>query len=281
MAEFLKRHRNSVTVTTKFGIPAERRNKLRAAGRAVLSPLLQAAPGLKKMLSAAMQVGIRHPAKPLQQAPQPNPNFTVAAARASLESSLTALATDHIDLWLLHEVRAIDLEADPHQDALLRFLEDAVRQGKIGLFGVGSDRDQVPALLRDHPQYCRAVQQEWSVLNPVSHDPASFHLYHRALSQHFSTVAETLRQDAVLRKRWSAELGQDLTSPGTLARLMLKASYVLNEGSIVLFSSKKSSHIIDNVTTVGDPSLDVAAQKFYGLLQKELLQPKKVKFFAQ
>lgn len=269
LGEFLKRHRNSVTITTKFGIPPGQKNKVLLAGRSILSPVLKAVPGLKTLLKGAKPSQRQQPIRQTDAVRQANPIFNVDAARTSLEASLSALGTDHIDLWLLHEVRAIDLASDPNQDALLRFMENAVLAGKIGLFGVGSDRAAIPALLRSHPRYCQAVQQEWSVLNPVSEDSASVHIYHRALSEHFGTLASALAQDAVLAKRWSEEVGQDLSKPGALARFMLKASYLLNAGSIILFSSKKASHIADNVATVGDLTLDSAAQKLYLLLQRE------------
>lgn len=269
LGEFVARHLGEVTVATKFGIPPEGRNALRSAGRAIARPLLQAAPGVKKLVRGVLQARRGQPSTAAPAAPQPNPIFTAEAARASLEASLRALRTDHIDLWLLHEVRAIDLPANAAEDELLRFMESAVRDGKVGMIGVGSDREAAPALLNQHPGYCQAVQQEWSVFDPLGDEDAAFHLYHRALSSRFGTLLGELKANAPMRKRWSEATGQDLASAGTLARLMLRASYVLHPNSIVLFSSKDKKHIGDNVAVAGDASLDGAARALYQLVRQE------------
>ena len=269
LGDFLARHPGQVTVTTKFGIPPEVSTPAQRAARSVAKPLLQALPGLKKIVRSLLQARRGVTPAPVEAAPQPNAIFSAEQARASLERSLRALRVDHIDLWLLHEVRAIDLQADDAQDDLLRFMESAVRDGKVGMFGVGSDRRAIPALLRQHPRYCTAVQQEWSVFDPLEADTAAFHLYHRALSGRFGALLAQLKGDGSMCKRWSNETGQDLAAPGVLARLMLRASYVLHGGSIILFSSKDARHILNNVVVAGDTSLDGAARSLYRLVQED------------
>lgn len=67
-------------------------------------------------------------------------------------------------------MKAIDLAADAGNDPLLRMLEDLVREGKVGMFGVGSDWEVVPELIAERPEYCAVVQYEWSILNPLIQD---------------------------------------------------------------------------------------------------------------
>ncbi len=93
-----------------------------------------------------------------------NPIFTAEQARISIESSLRALRVDRMDLLLLHEARAIDL----NDDAVLRLLQDMVAAGKVGEFGIGSEGSKIPALLASKPAYCHVLQYEWSVFDPVS-----------------------------------------------------------------------------------------------------------------
>jgi len=52
-----------------------------------------------------------------------------------------------------------------------------------------------------------------------------------------------------------------------LAELMLKAALVKNPGSIILFSSKNPQHIAENARLADDRDLDLAAAKFYELVQ--------------
>jgi D-threo-aldose 1-dehydrogenase len=259
LGDFLARHPDQVTITTKFGIPAAKNRPLIRIARTALGPLVQRFPALKK--------GLQRTAQPVITAPQtPNPIFSVNQARASLETSLTALKTERIDVWLLHEVNAIDLT----HDSLLRFLEDAVREGKIGTFGVGSERTSIPGLIAKHPGYCRVAQYEWSVLNPSIPETPYFRIHHRALSKHFHALIALLQAQPEQCKRWSAEIGADLASPSTLANLMLKASFLFNSASILLFSSKNSEHIHANVAIGDSDALDASARQLYKIFQRDL-----------
>ncbi len=272
LGDFMKHHAGAVTITTKFGIPAEPRNALRDTVRRIARPVLQSFPGLKKRLQKATAGPA--PAADTPPAPRtPNPIFTAEQARQSLESSLRLLKTDHIHVWLLHDVNSIDLPGNAVNDPLLRYMEDAVASGKVGIFGVGSDRNEVPHLLTKHPLYCRVTQYEWSVLNPVPEDIGAFRIHHRALSQNFHSVADTLKSDPEWSRKWSENTGADLADARKLASLMLKASYLLNPASILLFSSKNTRHIQDNVAVARDTSLDAPARKLYDLFQQEQMLP--------
>lgn len=64
-----------------------------------------------------------------QEIPQDwSPKF----ARFALEQSLKRLCTDTIDVWQLHNARMSTIQ----DDALWRFLEDVVREGKVRVVGV-------------------------------------------------------------------------------------------------------------------------------------------------
>ncbi|MBB5346027.1 aldo/keto reductase [Tunturibacter empetritectus] len=262
LREFLQRHRDHVTVTTKYGIPPAKKSPLISLARHIARPILKAVPSAKHRLAQAASAATRTSERA---------TFTPQQAKASLERSLAALHTDHIDLWLLHEATAADLR----DEALLSLLEEKVQQGTIGSFGIGSSADKIPSLLAEHPAYCRTLQYEWSVLNPevdpqaVPPPPSPFRIHHRALTENFRSLHRTLSQNKQLCQRWSASTNTDLSNPDHLAHLMLKAALVMNPKSIILFSSKNPLHIQANAKTAEDPTLEAPAREFHRLVQTE------------
>src|ERR1035437_4782456 len=223
LGEFLARHRAEVTVTTKYGIPPAKHTGWLGLARAAVRPVVRALPGLKRgMVQAA------------GKAMQPGKaSFTAAEAQESLERSLRELRTDHVDVWLLHEVTMDDL----HDDGLLRLLQDAVASGKIGTFGVGSESPRVEALLDARPEYCATVQFEWSVMDPPVGPMKSFRMHHRTLTENIRGLHARLVREKTRCAEWSHEVGADLADRAALAALMLKAALVENPESVVLFSS--------------------------------------------
>jgi D-threo-aldose 1-dehydrogenase len=256
LGEFLQYHRNQVTVTTKYGTLPAKKTALISLGRRIAGPIVQLLPGLKQRLAQKANAATRNTERP---------TYTAAQAKIFLDRSLAALRTDHIDLWLLHEAGAPDLQ----DDALLRLLEDLVQQGTIGSFGVGSSADKIPSLLAERPAYCHTLQYEWSVLEAPIATSSPFRIHHRALTNNFHTIHKALVNNKPLSQRWSASTSTDLVDPDALANLMLKASLVMNPGSIVLFSSKNPRHIQANVHTAADQTLVHPARQLYNLVQTE------------
>ena len=261
LGEFLQRHRNNVTVTTKYGIPPAKKSSLISAARRIAGPLIKTLPTLKHRLAQAAKAATRT---------SETATFTAQQAKSSLERSLVALRTDHIDLWLLHEASAADL----HDDTLLHLLEQERQRGTIGTFGIGSSADKIPTLLAERPSYCHALQYEWSVLAPkVDVLPTTaakpFRIHHRALSDNFRSLHRALTDNRELCKRWSASTNIDLSNVKDLGRLMLKAALLMNPSSIILFSSKNSHHINANAKLADDRTLDAPAAALYRLIQSE------------
>jgi aryl-alcohol dehydrogenase-like predicted oxidoreductase len=255
LGEFRARHAD-VTITTKYGIAPPKRGGLLRTARRVVDPVLQRIPALKRRLVRAAGA---------VAAPAEKSRFSAEEARASLENSLRALRANFIDVWLLHEAEAADLT----DDALLRFLEDSVAQGAIGAFGVGSDSAKLPALLRDRPAYCRVVQHDWSILDPIEPQTTAFHIHHRALTDRLQTIHDDLIRDKPRCVRWSEITGRDLARREDLAALMLKAALVLHPNTILLVSSKSPAHIRENVRVAEDASLNDSARRLHQLVQRE------------
>jgi len=117
---------------------AGRRDKLILASKAGILPVEQSfrrrawSKGTKVIRQVTSRVGIRLPA-----AKPPEPMFGMFAPadiRASLETSLRALRTDYLDIFLLHECSA-DHARDPE---LLDLLQMLVAEGKIRAFGTAT-----------------------------------------------------------------------------------------------------------------------------------------------
>ena len=263
LGEFLQRHPGQVTITTKYGVAPPKKSAIIKAGRSIAGPILKQLPALKHRLAQAANAATRNNERPA---------FTAAQAKASLDRSLAALRTDHIDLWLLHEVEARDLK----DDSLLQLLEDLVQQGTIGTFGIGSSADKIPTLLAERPAYCRTLQYQWSILDPTIPDALipdaptePFRIHHRALTNNFRSIHTALLENKQLCQRWQALTNIALDDPEALAQLMLKASLTMNPASIILFSSKNPGHIQTNVQTAADPTLEFPARQLYDLVQAE------------
>jgi aryl-alcohol dehydrogenase-like predicted oxidoreductase len=264
LGEFLARHRGDCTVTTKFGIPRAKNRPLIRMARAIVGPLVQRSPALKRRLQGAIaQDPGTMPAAPVA----PNPIFTAEQARASLETSLRELKTNRIDLFLLHEVQAIDLAADADGDGLLSMLEGLVSAGTIGAFGVGSEAARVVELVARHPQYCRVQQFEWSVFDDAVPASGAFRIHHRSLSANFPALVARLKAEPETLKRLSEQVGEDLGDTEMLANLMLKASLESNPGCVILFSSKNARHIQNNVAVAGDARLVAPARRLHECLR--------------
>ena len=264
VGEFLSRHKADVTVTTKYGIAAPKRQGLLSLARSAARPVVKALPGLKRRLLQAASVA----AQPATRA-----SFTAAQAKESLERSLKELKTDRIDVWLLHEATAADLR----EEALLRLLEDEVRAGTIGCFGVGSGREKIAALLAERPEYCGTVQFEWSVMDAPVAAMDSFRIHHRALTENFRSLHAELTADKARAARWAEKVGAELGDREVLASLMLKAALIENPESVILFSSKNTAHMRRNVETAEDARLEAPARCLYELVQSETavgLQPR-------
>jgi aryl-alcohol dehydrogenase-like predicted oxidoreductase len=256
LGEFLARHPGLLTVTTKYGIPPARNQSLLGIARSLARPVVKLLPGAKQRL-AKLATSVSGPTL--------RASFTPNQAETSLNRSLAELRTDHIDCWLLHEVEPEELR----DDSLLRFLEQCVASGKIGTFGTGSGRDKVQRLKAEAPAYCRVMQFEWSVLDPVLPADSSFRIHHRALTSLFPQLHAKFVAESDLCRNWSSRVGADLADKHALAALMLKASLSLNPTSVILFSSKNPEHIQRNVDIAQDGSLTAPAIRLHDLIQAE------------
>lgn len=254
LGKFLRGKRGQVTVTTKYGILAPRHASaldwVRRSVRPVVHLIARGAPSIRQR-AARVAASLKSSAK-----------FSVAEAEVALVQSLRALGTDVVDVWLLHEATAEDLS----DSALLDFLQEQVRLGRMGAFGVGSDAEKIPALWRERKPYCRVLQFDWPGWQREEPEySGAFRIHHRVWNGQGVRMAERLERDAALRRRWSETIDLDLSRRENLATLLLNSALVAHPGAIVLFSSRTPAHILANARSAGDPGWSLRAECFHQL----------------
>ncbi len=148
LGRFLRGKRNRVVVSTKFGINAPRSSAARRLLKAVARRVFNAAPKLRQV--AAPQLGAQFS----------RGAFSVSEMRRSVETSLSELRTDYIDVLFLHgcQVPAVD------DDELFAGLDELVRAGKVRVCGVASSAAVITEALRRRRARIRAAQFHQSLL---------------------------------------------------------------------------------------------------------------------
>ncbi len=257
LGRFLKRHREQITVTSKYGIKPPFSHPLHGAARAVLKPLVKLvrrAPVTQSRLGAAVLSN--------QKAA-----FRGVEAAASLNLSLRNLKVERLDLFLMHEAEPADL-SDP---SLLAVLLDAVRTGKIGAFGVGGKAVCVDRLRAERAEFCGVLQHDWNPLQCERRYTDALEVLYRVYGEPARQLRIAFSTDADLRRRWSELIGLDLAKPGLIEQLFLCAAVALRPDAIILFSSTQTQHVAGNARAVSDSTFQPAALKLVELARAHFL----------
>jgi D-threo-aldose 1-dehydrogenase len=262
LGTFVKSRRAQVTITTKFGIePPRRTNALRLAMQAGRR-LVQFVPAARGFLHRRAQGLVKGGA------------FSVKDAQTSLETSLRELGTDYIDFFLLHEY----MVSENSPDALVSFLTDAVKAGKIRYFGLGTGIENVLRALECQPELCSVVQFENSVLKRNVErlprgGPHRLTITFGSLSSSYDSVSAFLKAHGDTARNWSTKLAVDCSRDETISALMLNYSVHKNPNGLVLFSSKDASRVDRNVRAVLEPDLSPVQVELFGQFVKRDLMP--------
>jgi aryl-alcohol dehydrogenase-like predicted oxidoreductase len=241
LGRFLRGQRSKVTLATKFGLRASPLAARLAVLQGVARRAIQMFPALRR--TAVRNAG----------AFRSTPTFSLATARASLESSLRALQTDYVDFYLAHQASA---EALPGED-LIGWLEELKRAGTVRAYGVATDFELLQPVLQQRPQLSRVVQ--------FDSDPRSRNV--EALDQDPQRLLITFtfigRAVATLRDRPAlAGVTED-----ELGALLLRAAVLANPGGIVLMQSRSPARIERNVRAAHNPGDDERVRSLADLLR--------------
>ena len=226
---FMAGKRDQLTITTKYGIQPHAVVKSRWVNL-LARRILQLLPTLKKTLSSKAQ-------SLTKKLP-----FTAAAARQSLDQSLTALKTDRVDLFLLHEPTYEDASAeDMHQ-----FLEEEVKRGRIRAFGCGGEFAVIQSIASAKLSTAHWLQFEDNALSrriegirATGARCITFRTFHQALKD----LTQWLETDLARYTDWERQLQVELRSKGNLGGLLQAVSHARNPDGIVLFSTRRADRI--------------------------------------
>jgi D-threo-aldose 1-dehydrogenase len=150
LGEFLLPRRDTVVVSTKFGILPAKTNPFKQALKPVARGLLRLAPAARKAMQGqiAAQFSGGH--------------FTVEAMRSSLNTSLRALKTGYVDLFFLHLPPVSVLQ----QEDLFAALQQLTVEGKVLRVGVAADAPIAIAALKAQRPDLRTVQFPCNLFDP-------------------------------------------------------------------------------------------------------------------
>jgi len=260
LGEFARKHRSQITITTKFGIKRSSSTWFRKGARRFLKVVRKYGPDF---LSTAAKVTIG------TVGTAPDTLFTVEEANSSLEASLRFLKTDYVDLLLLHEATAEKLD----DDQLLDFLTRLVASGKIGGFGVGSDRKQIPGLVKQCPNYCQVIQHQWSLFDTLPEQSTRFQIRHGVIDRALQSFHINLKEEAERIAKISMLLDYDISDFSNLTHLAFKSFLITNPNHVLLFSSSDIGHISHNCGAADNVSLEEPAKRLYALVRQGIETP--------
>ena len=227
LGRFLRGQRSKVTLTTKFGLQASPLAARLAVLQGVARRALQLFPALRR--TAVRNAGLL----------STTPTFSLATARASLESSLRALRTDYVDFYLAHQA---SVEALPNAD-LIEWLEDLKRAGTIRAYGVATDFQHLLPVLQRRPQLSQVVQFDSDLrrrnVAVLGQDPQRLLITYTFIGRALTTCRERLA-----RAHHGALAG---ITDEELGGLLLRAAVLANPGGIVLMQSRSTTRIERNV----------------------------------
>jgi D-threo-aldose 1-dehydrogenase len=238
LGRFARRHRDEITIATKFGIDP----LPRTATVDVVKRIVRPATRRSRRLLALLR---RHASATVTRA-----EFSPERARRSLETSLRALGTADVDVLLLHDCTAEQWRHPALQETLARLRE----QELIRSFGAASSHAEVAAIAPPPA----VAQFESDVINGHARDFAdragdAVTITYGALREALPAIERRLAGDAAAAADWSRAVGVDVTAPRQLAALLLCAALQENPRGIVLFSSGSEDRIRANARLASEP----------------------------
>ncbi len=230
--------RQEVTIATKVGI------RLTPVGRAlglVQGPVrlgLQAFPSLR---TRARSSGSGPGSGPLGSLLY-REAFDMTAAKRSLDRSLRALATDYVDIFLLHDP-PVSVDAP----MLHGLLEQARTTGRIRTWGLAGDPEPLQRVMSALPGPSPVVQMRDDIVEPGlrvqptvdTSYPIAFGVLGRALSFIQSRLGA-----GDTAATWAASLGDDFRKPEFLADLLLMDALDAMPEATVLVSTLRPHRIV-------------------------------------
>ncbi len=249
LAPLLARRRDDVTVTTKFGIDVSAMG--RAAG-AVQMPVRVLLAKLPKLGTEMQQAGRGPHAGQLGKRLYHSIGYSPEAARSSLDRSLRALGTDHVDIFTLHDP-AGGVASDAPE--LIGYLDDQVRAGRVRCWGIAGDSNIPDGGLADLIDRSPFLQFRDDLFDDASHwegasDKATmtFGAFGRALP----ALRSYFSDDPSEAKVWSDRLGFDVGRSEHVSTMLLREALRRNRSEPVLFTTTRHERLAHAVAGIDD-----------------------------
>jgi D-threo-aldose 1-dehydrogenase len=259
LGKFVKHHRDSITITTKFGLnPPQTFTQYKGLIN-IARQTLKKFTFLKSLLKKTQTNLVKSRA------------FSLIEAKQSLETSLRELNTDYIDLWLLHEC----LPEDASNPDLLDFLDQMIQAGKIIRYGVGTNYKNIQGVLDLQPCRHQVIQFEQSILQQniqtLKNIDDKLVVTHSVFKE-VNPILDAGLKYPKLTKQYSDQIGLDLFHKQEIVGLLLAYAGYVNNNGIVLFSSTKPENIYRNVEMLEKRNYsEQTFEIFFDFLSKVLL----------
>jgi D-threo-aldose 1-dehydrogenase len=234
LGKFLKGKRDRVTITSKFGI-FPNNGLLKSLW---MQNLARDMFHFSKKFAVGGRVSRQLAGHAITK------NFDLTTVQNSMETSLRALGTDHIDFYLLHEGTV----KDARNEDLRAFLELQKQKGLIGAYGLGSFRKQWMPDFSKLPSAYTVLQTD----NSYPYEAPDLHLMSTQISKRFyfsplrylSKIQQAIKE----YKSFVEEMpGIRLVNPDQLLDFFLIHQYVSDPQGTFLFTSSKNDKIKDMV----------------------------------
>lgn len=219
--------REDITVATKVGITPPRQPHIRVV-QAFAGPIVRGLPVLHRALRKRADSAVTHG------------SFDPGSVRSSVECSLTALGTDHLDILLLHEAKASDV-----REELLETLDALVTAGKVLTVGLATQSEDTREILAQHPHRFRVTNVPDADIPSVAVPPpphSRLQVTHSVVRRFLAWWQAATSKDPTTVTAWSDRVGADLNDRMVLVDLLLQRALRDNPGGVVLFSTNRPEH---------------------------------------
>jgi D-threo-aldose 1-dehydrogenase len=244
LGHFARGRRDRVVITTKFGIAPTRIARGLGLVQSPIRRLFSAVPALRKWARSSAAGPRSGPAGSLLYASR---GYDAAAAERTLKASLRELATDYVDLFLLHEPNPGDIRSDD----VRAYLNLAQSAGLIRAWGVAGEPEpsaEVSRLLHE-PGLVLQVRDDILLRRTAPPEPRNGRITFGVLGRVVPRLLDFLAASITRRRRWNDATGTNCGDPRALASMLLRDALRANAGGVVLFSSTNSDHIRAAVET--------------------------------
>jgi D-threo-aldose 1-dehydrogenase len=257
LSVFLRRRRQDVTVTTKFGIDPTFLTRTLAPVQKPARAFLSRRLGVNDKLKTA---GKDPHSGTVGRLLYSAPGYCPHAAQKSLERSLRALRTDYIDVFLLHDPVG-NLVTDP--SGLADYLDQQCDIGRIRCWGVTGQPSRLAGVM-ERLRWPAVIQHRADVFDGGGGErSASAQITHGALVRSIPAFRQFFARSPGDSARWGERLGINLGQESALSRLLLLAALRQNTAGPVLFTTTRPERTVLAAMPVRNSEVAVIESKAF------------------